>query len=53
LSCFAGSILSLVADGVGGNIGSGIGRLHNFILSSSLINHWLKGSVGVVVLWWL
>jgi hypothetical protein len=53
LSRVAGNVLLLVASGiddiVGDNVGSNIGWLHNFILSTSLFSHGLEGGIVVVV----
>jgi hypothetical protein len=52
VSYVVGNILPWVTSsisGVGGSIGSGIGRLHDFVLSSSLLNYGLEGRVGVVI----
>jgi hypothetical protein len=48
LSRVAGNVLLLVASGIGG-VGSDIGWLHNFVLSTSLFSHGLEGGIAVVV----
>jgi hypothetical protein len=53
LSRVAGNVLLLIASGIGGivgdSVGSNIGWLHNFILSTSLFSHGLEGGIVVVV----
>jgi hypothetical protein len=57
LSCIVIDVLlhvvCAISDGIGdvidGNISSGIGRLHDFILSTSLFSYMLEGRVSVVM----